>query len=228
MEQSKHSEENILKLGKKLVKELDLEYSVNTLARWLSHYLAELICNAENEENKQDKKMLQKECCEIILKIWSQKEILPITKPLASLEPLIEILNTLSGEKEEGILPRWIQHRISPRSSPWATFADMVKSNSEKILSQVLQMNIHEELLAKDKEWMNENLELLTEDQIRFLEFIDILSSHNFTRGAVDLKDFKITDDNEKRIDYMFGEMEKLLDEQKAELSNIRQSFLKK
>ena len=53
MEQSKHSEDEIIKLGKKLVKELDLEYSVNTLARWMSHYLAELLHNIDNEKTNE-------------------------------------------------------------------------------------------------------------------------------------------------------------------------------
>ena len=43
MEKLKHSEESIIKLGEKLVTELNLEGSSNTLARWMSHYIAELI-----------------------------------------------------------------------------------------------------------------------------------------------------------------------------------------
>jgi hypothetical protein len=95
MAKLKHSEEEIIKLGKKLVKELGLEYSTNTLARWMSHYLAELIQNIEKSESKEEKKVLQQECCDIILKIWSQKENLPITRPLDNLKPVIEILQVI-------------------------------------------------------------------------------------------------------------------------------------
>lgn len=65
MEQSKHSEEEILKLGRKLIKELELVYTVNTLARWLSHYLAELMVNIDNCESEEEKTELQKECCNV-------------------------------------------------------------------------------------------------------------------------------------------------------------------
>jgi hypothetical protein len=110
MAQLKHSEEEIIKLGKKLVKELDLEYSTNTLARWMSHYLAELIQNIDKSESKEEKKLLQQECCDIILKIWSQKDNLPIIRPLDNLKPVIELLHVLKEEKQVSILPRWLEY----------------------------------------------------------------------------------------------------------------------
>ena len=100
MEQSKHSEEEIIKLGEKIVQELDLEYSVNTLARWMSHYIAELIQDIEDADSESEKKVLKKECCDLILHIWSQKNILPIRKPLDDLKPLVEILEVLYEKKK--------------------------------------------------------------------------------------------------------------------------------
>jgi hypothetical protein len=99
MEQLTHSGEEIIKLGKKLIKELDLEYSSNILARWMSHYLAELIQYIDNAESEEKRKLLQKECCDIILKIWSNKENLPIRKPLDDLKPIIEVLQVLKEKK---------------------------------------------------------------------------------------------------------------------------------
>lgn len=60
MGQLKHSEEEIIKLAKKLVKELNLEYSTITLARWMSHYIAELIQNIDTSESKEEKKYCNK------------------------------------------------------------------------------------------------------------------------------------------------------------------------
>ena len=156
MEQLKPSEEAIIKLGKKLVKELDLEYSVNTLARWMAHYLAELIEKIEKAEPNEDKKILQQECCDVILKIWSQKENLPIKKPLDDLRPIIEILEVLKEKKETSILPRWIEYRKLPRDNQWASFVDLVKNavkeeNAEvlvisaKIESEIAELEDYEE-----------------------------------------------------------------------------------
>lgn len=228
MEQSKRSEDEILKLGKKLVKELDLEYSVNTLARWMSHYLAELMQNIDNAKTNEEKKQLQKECCDIILKLWSQKENLPIRKPLDDLKPVIEILEVLQKEKEESILPRWLgkYNRLS-KENKWASFADMVKNNSEEIFNKVIQINLHKDILSKDEEWMKENKEFLTKDQIQFLELIDVFTDFKSNSGSIDLNSIEISNDNKKRIDYMFDEFERLLDEQKQELLKIKMSYTK-
>lgn len=227
MEQSKHSEDEIIKLGKKLVKELDLEYSVNTLARWMSHYIAELIHNIDKAESEEEKKILQRECCDMILKIWSQKENLPITKPLDDLKPIIEILQVLIEEKEESILPRWLgRYNKLPRENEWASFVDLVKNNSEEIFNKVVQMNLHKDILCKDEEWMKDNKEFLTEEQIRFLEIIDVLNKNDLTRGVIDLNNFELSDNNAEKIKFMFDELEKLLEEQKQELMKIKKSLM--
>lgn len=228
MEQSKHSEEAIIKLGEKLVKELDLEYSVNTLARWMSHYLAELIHNIDKAETSQEKKLLQEECCDVILKIWSQKENLPIKKPLDDLKPVIEILQVITGKREDNILPRWLgKYNKLPRENQWASFADLVKNNSEEIFDKIIQMNLHKDILSKDKEWMKQNKEFLKEDQIHFLELIDVFTDNDLNSGSVDLNNSELSDDNTKRIEFMFNELEKLLDEQKKELLKIKKSYKK-
>lgn len=225
MEQLKQSEDKIIKLGKKLVKELDLEYSVNTLARWMSHYLAELMCNIDNAKTNEEKKDLQKECCDLILKLWSQKENLPIRKPLDDLKPMIEILQVLQKEKELSILPWHGKYNRISRDSNWASFADMVKDNSEKIFNKVIQMNLHKDILSKDEEWMKENKEFLTEDQIHFFELIDVFASFNSKEGSVDLNNTELSDDNKQRIKFVFDELEKLIDEQKKELQKIKHFY---
>ncbi len=43
MEKLKPSTEEIIKLGKKIVHEFEKEARLNTLTKWMSHYVAELI-----------------------------------------------------------------------------------------------------------------------------------------------------------------------------------------
>ncbi|WP_027379093.1 hypothetical protein [Chryseobacterium daeguense] len=227
MAQLRHSEEEIIKLGEKLVRELDLEYSTNTLARWMSHYLAELMGNIDNIKSEEEKTILQQECCDIILKVWSQKENLPITKPLDNLKPIIEILEVLKEQKEVSILPRWLEYNSLPRNNEWASLVDLVKNNSEQIFSKVVQMNLHKDILSKDKEWLKENKSFLSRDEINFLELIDVMNDNDFSKGVIDLNDFEMSDDNSKRIKFMFDELENLIDEQKKELLKIKKNYLK-
>ncbi len=228
MGQLEHSEEEIIKLGKKLVKELDLEYSTNTLARWMTHYLAELIENIDIAQSNQEKKVLREEACDIILKVWSQKENLPITKPLHNLKPIIEILQVLKEEKTVRIYPRWLEYNSIPRNNEWASFVDLVKNNSEKIFDKVLQMNLHTNLLNKDKEWLAENKSFLSNEEINFLEIVDVMNKYNFNPGVIDLNNFEMSNDNLQKVEFLFADLEKLLDEQKDKLMKIKQGYLTK
>ncbi|ASE61575.1 Uncharacterised protein [Chryseobacterium gleum] len=228
MEQSKHSEESIIKLGEKLIKELNLEYSSNTLARWMSHYIAELISGINAAESESEKKQLMTECCDVILKLWSNRDDLPIKQPLEDLKPVLEILKILQEDKEPIIIPRWLEYNAMPRDNEWTQFVDLVKNNSEKIFSKVVQINLHKDILLKDQEWMKENKEFLTREQISFLEMLEVFSDFDKNMGVVDLNNFKMSDDNISRVDHMFKDLEDLLEEQKNELARIKENFYKK
>lgn len=227
MEQSKHSEEEIIKLGKKLVKELNLVYSGNTLARWMSHYLAELMQGIDEAKTEEEKKTLKKECCEVILQLWSQNEALPIRKPLDDLRPVIEVLHTLKQKHEESIFPRWLGRlQKFNGDNHWANFADTVVSNSDEIFEKIIRINLHQEILSKDEEWMKENKAFLSEDETEFLEIVDVLNRYKVQDGGViDLNNFELSDDNKDKLKFLFDEVEKLLDEQKEELFKVKKLY---
>ncbi|MEO2080188.1 MAG: hypothetical protein ABGW88_07045 [Leeuwenhoekiella sp.] len=228
MEQSKHSEEEIIKLGEKIVKELDLEYSVNTLARWMSHYIAELIQNIEDADSESEKKVLKKECCDLILHIWSQKNILPIRQPLDDLKPLVEILEVLNEEKKINVAPRWLEYNSLPRNNEWATFIDTVKNNSEKIFNKVVEVNIHKDILIKDEEWMKNNKAFLNKEEIRFFQIIDVLNKTKIENGVLDWNNYEMSDDNKERVENIFFELESLIEEQRKQLLKIKSNFFTK
>ncbi|WP_430811597.1 MULTISPECIES: hypothetical protein [unclassified Carboxylicivirga] len=93
-------QEQIINLGKLFVKELKLEPGVDTFSRWMAHYLAEKITLAEQSEG-QEKATLNKECFEIILKLWEHRNSLPSgNRPFQNFEPIIEFLSKLNMERE--------------------------------------------------------------------------------------------------------------------------------
>lgn len=60
-------------LGEKLVAELKLVESTNTLARWMAHYVAELmVCTKHAPLSKRDE--AQQSCARAILDLWAQVE----------------------------------------------------------------------------------------------------------------------------------------------------------
>lgn len=229
MAQSKQSEEEIIKLGKTLIAELDLEYSVNTLARWIAHYISELIVSVENCASIVEKRKLQKECCDLILELWDKKDRLPINKPLDNLKEFLEILSVLQSEKKtNSILPRWIEYRSFKGNTPWSSFVDKIKNNSEKIFYHSIEANINKDLLSKDNDWLHKHQEFLSDDEKELIRHLNSIAKIDFSSGVIDLnKPDEIEVTREERLKYIFKEIEKLIDEQKIELQILKENIFK-
>jgi hypothetical protein len=134
MAKSKHLEEDIIKLGKKLVQELMPETITNTLGRWMAHYVAELIYKAEHSTSEAEKKAVQRECCDLILKLWHERDYsLNHSKPLSELKPLIALLEVFK-EKDFYMpsLPSWMKN--AETEATWSSFLKLVKDNSSDII----------------------------------------------------------------------------------------------
>lgn len=83
-------------LGKHLVRELGFEDGVDTLGRWMSHHLAELIYEAENGETEEVKLRASQQATETILKIWEHRKNLPgEAYPLVRYEDLLKVIDLL-------------------------------------------------------------------------------------------------------------------------------------
>lgn len=94
-------QEKVINLGKLFVKELKLEPGVDTFSRWMAHYLAEKISVAEQSEGD-EKEAAEKECFEVILKLWAHRHYLPSgRRPLQSFQPILDLLSELNPDTEE-------------------------------------------------------------------------------------------------------------------------------
>jgi hypothetical protein len=90
---------DVLELGKYLVRELGYEDSVDTLGRWMSHHLAELINNAENANTVHERELIEKSVIETILRIWDHRASLPGTvHPLESYKDVLKMLDLLKPD----------------------------------------------------------------------------------------------------------------------------------
>ena len=90
-----------LELGDYLVHELGLSNSVDTLGRWMSHHLAEIIVQARDEKSSKKRKTAKKQAVDLIFKIWAHREKLPGSAyPLSRYKdalPIIELMNPTAG-----------------------------------------------------------------------------------------------------------------------------------
>ncbi len=112
MENSEQSEK-IIDLGKMLVKELGLEPGVDTLARWMAHYLAEKIHEVEILPKGDRKAEAEKECCELILKIWDHRSEMPRgRRPFENFEPILKVLESIDPDNREPFLHHMSEHEL--------------------------------------------------------------------------------------------------------------------
>jgi hypothetical protein len=148
----------LLELGKRLVSELGLDETADTLGRWMAHYLAELIHSAETATGEEQPAKLQT-CCEAILSIWRHRRELPNGKrPFEEIEPILKALESLDPNNET---PRYLLIARTPvkdtgqkvGAKNWLELANEV-DYSAKILIRYCLSQAAKAPLDKSKEWL--------------------------------------------------------------------------
>ena len=150
--------EAVLALGRKLVDELGLEPSVDTLGRWMAHYIAELILELETVED-QTKQSAEKRCFEAILALWSHRAELPTGKrPFRELEPIVRAVESLDPESD---IPRYFRsvHASRGKEEPETDvdrWLGLVKGldYSAKLLIRHFLTAAAQAAVDKSKEWV--------------------------------------------------------------------------
>lgn len=91
--------EAVLKLGKKLVAQLDGKDDL--LASWMAHYIAQRIEVAQNAL-PEDRGAAEAACAEAILELWRHRSSFPAhLRPLAALEPIQRTLASLDVDRTD-------------------------------------------------------------------------------------------------------------------------------
>jgi hypothetical protein len=89
--------ERIRPLGQKLVEELELADGVDTLGKWMAHYVAQLIEEAEKAKGE-DRQRAETRAFEAILQLWRHRHHYPDgRRPFESFEPLLAALHRLQS-----------------------------------------------------------------------------------------------------------------------------------
>ncbi len=95
------TQKRAISLGKTLVQELGLEPGVDTLSRWMAHYVAERIALTENVVGA-EKAEAEQQCFDTILKLWEHRAVLPNGRyPFKNFEPLFKTLSRLNPDNSQ-------------------------------------------------------------------------------------------------------------------------------
>lgn len=225
----KQSEEEVIKLGKRIVKELNLEPSVDTLGKWMAHYVAELIKKTEKSTSKSEKLENQKECFEVILKLWNNRDHLPMaSKPLSDMKPLLELLDAL--KRDDFSYPYWRQYKVIPDKPTWTGFMDTVKSNSENIFELCIYSIINYDILRKKPDWLTDHKNMLSKTEIKLIEHLEYLVNRSDSiliyseKLKVEVKLNELS--GSERHTAIFDKIESYLDEMRNKLKTLRESLI--
>lgn len=113
---------DVLVLGHHLATELGFSDSCDTLGKWMSHHLVEIMGRVEREENTAKKEEYQQQSVDLILKIWEHRSSLNgDTYPLARFKGIIDSLSILSPEANA-----WERNRLGRYESLAADSFSMI------------------------------------------------------------------------------------------------------
>ncbi len=197
----------VVSLGKLLIKELDLKSSTDTLSRWMAHHLAGLIKQSEDAKGSK-KKALEKECFDLILKLWEHRSNYPVSKPLESFKPILILLDYLQGDKtKQNWYFRLKDIDADEETREWINLASGI-DYSARLLIRWCIAGASTTASQKERKWLEAGIPMILSD-------------------ADDLKAIKLLIDDSK---FIFGTDDETLEKRNKELHDIRDrldSFIK-
>lgn len=215
---------DIIKLGKKLAAEFAEQERTTPTINWVSQYLAELLHRAENTTDAKLKSSSEKEAMEIIMKLWSNKHVLPYgVRPLHNLKNILDVLDAL--KKDDPNIPYWQRERNLEQTSPWGKFIAQMRYDSQTIFKITACLVLGGDILKNEKEW-SEFPDHLSAEEKKLIEDLDWLVSE-YSASALkaiykEIGDFDQPDSPTDRLNKSFDKMEKLLQAQLKTVADLR------
>ena len=168
---SKHSEQ-VISLGKRLVQELGLEPDVDTLGRWMAHYIAELITAAETTIDPAERLRAQEKCCGAILKLWEHRSALPRNlRPLSNLENVLKAIEDLRSNEQP--LSRLSPEAMETIGGPWMGFVKKLENTAVRMCRIAVLTAAAESMTGKEKIWSKQHGHMLSKEEKKIIAALD-------------------------------------------------------
>ncbi|WP_166336993.1 hypothetical protein [Sphingobacterium chungjuense] len=164
-------QEKVKNLGRLFVKELKLEPGVDTFSRWMAHYIAEKMTVAEQARSDEDKKVAEKECFDVILKLWEHRQSLPDgRRPFQNFEPILDTLSQLNPDTEEPYFYNALHDQdiaeletdnLDNKSvEEWVNIANDIDKTARIWIEYALEQTINEAKNERTEEWIKNTIDL--------------------------------------------------------------------
>lgn len=165
-------------LGQRILEELKLDREMDTLGRWLAHYLAEKMEYSASAPEGATGEATRRECVDLILRLWERRRIWPLSAPL---KDVADRLDELLAPK-----PRFF-HATTKTSNPFLDLLHGLEELHHKETQICLAAWIAGLNLSKDREFLQNHSEHLDEDELRItqrlVEIQDLMLSPEASLG---------------------------------------------
>ena len=156
---------------------------MDTLSRWMAHYVAELIDAAENG-SAEERAASRRKCFEAILELWSYRAELPGgRRPFENLEPIVRTLESLDPDNDLPRFYRSVRRTVEreEENSLTQSILDVVDSidSTARILIGYTLADLVRSAMDESKEWV-----ALARDAGTRAGFVDIMASFVSSGGG--------------------------------------------
>lgn len=215
--------DSVLALGKKIVDELGPDQSVDTLARWMAHYIAETMEDAEAATGEARKKKMS-ECNDLILKLWAHRSKLSNGKrPFEDFEPIFRVLKSL--DLDDTISRFFLKAKLAADLkdedelvAQWLNRASELDYAARMLIRYCLA-SAAQEAVDKSRDWV------ALADAITEKDDIDIKIIHSITNDVDDLNTEKPDDSKKRKIEDLLKRLEAFTDLSNELSSHFRQQL---
>jgi hypothetical protein len=220
--------EAVIQLGTKIVEELGLDDSVDTLGRWMAHYIAELILDAETAlpEKRSEKMSI---CASAILDLWKHHSSFQTGKgPFEDIEPIFSVLESLNLEDDSRRYFRQVwravdSDNLNEEVKDWLEMASSF-DYSARILIRFCLAQATEFSLDQSKEWIRLAKNAGADDDEQFFRIADFFSDENelINENDPNTEAYKEMKERIERLDKFIGEATMLAEQMRECLANSK------
>lgn len=204
--ENSETKQKAINLGKQLVAELGRGTELDTLSRWMAHYLGELI-TAADEASGANKLQLQQRCFETILTLWKHRAFFPDgRRPFEEYESVLQALASLSPEEP----PRYYGHFAKGFNAANTKTAEKTKSSMDLILGidHAARVIINELVALEFDENSDENGKSMLENASAVSPGLDINTLNQLMENSRNAR--KNIDPDDVRREILLKRIEKL------------------
>ncbi|RYY90844.1 MAG: hypothetical protein EOO15_00845 [Chitinophagaceae bacterium] len=157
------TQNEVIELGRLLVKELELESSFDTLGRWMAHYIAEKI-EAVKIAEEAARPAMEADCAKAILDLWHHRwKIQDKHRPLKDFSRLLELLRQIDPESFDPYYYRFAPQDKKESDNAWLNAAYDIDKAARVCLKYILT-KAAEAACSSESKAILENAEVIGPD----------------------------------------------------------------